>query len=46
MVEKVQWEAIKCPKVSEESRAYHAWIIAPTPKGCHLWTEETTRGPF
>ena len=34
------------PKVSEESRAYHAWIITPTPNGCHLWTEETMRGPF
>jgi uncharacterized protein YndB with AHSA1/START domain len=34
------------PKVSEESRAYHAWIITPTLNGCHLWTEETMRGPF
>ena len=34
------------PKVSEESRAYHAWIITPTPNGCHLWTEETMRGPL
>ena len=33
------------PKASEESRAYHAWIITPTPKGCHLWTEETMQGP-
>jgi uncharacterized protein YndB with AHSA1/START domain len=33
------------PKVSEISTAYHAWIITPTPNGCHLWTEETMRGP-
>lgn len=33
------------PKVAEESKAYHAWIITPTPGGCHLWTEETMRGP-
>jgi uncharacterized protein YndB with AHSA1/START domain len=31
-------------KASEESRAYHAWIITPTSKGCHLWTEETMQG--
>ncbi len=34
------------PKSSEESKAYHAWIITPTPKGCHLWTEETMQGPL
>ncbi|MGW2512297.1 SRPBCC domain-containing protein [Streptomyces scopuliridis] len=34
------------PKASEASRAYHAWIITPTPKGSHLWTEETMQGPF
>ncbi|CAM4408768.1 Polyketide cyclase / dehydrase and lipid transport [Pedobacter westerhofensis] len=34
------------PKVTEESRAYHAWIITPIPGGCHLWTEETMRGPY
>jgi uncharacterized protein YndB with AHSA1/START domain len=34
------------PKVAEDSKAYHAWIITPTPKGCHLWTEETMQGPF
>jgi uncharacterized protein YndB with AHSA1/START domain len=34
------------PKVSEDSKAYHAWIITPTPDGCHLWTEETMRGPL
>ena len=33
------------PKVSEASLAYHAWIITPTPNGCHLWMEETMRGP-
>jgi uncharacterized protein YndB with AHSA1/START domain len=33
------------PKVSEESKAYHAWIITPTPNGCHIWTEETMQGP-
>jgi len=34
------------PKASEDSKAYHAWIITPTSNGCHLWTEETMRGPF
>ena len=34
------------PKTSEDSKAYHAWIITPTPNGCHLWTEETMRGPL
>ncbi|WP_030912236.1 SRPBCC domain-containing protein [Streptomyces sp. NRRL F-5126] len=34
------------PKASEDSQAYHAWIITPTPKGTHLWTEETMRGPL
>lgn len=34
------------PKSSTESRAYHAWIITPTPFGCHLWTEETMQGPL
>ena len=33
------------PKDSEDSKAYHAWIITPRPKGSHLWTEETMRGP-
>jgi hypothetical protein len=32
------------PKVAKASTAYHAWIITPTPNGCHLWTEETMRG--
>ena len=34
------------PKASEHSKAYHAWIITPTSKGCHLWTEETMKGPL
>ena len=34
------------PKAASESRAYHAWIITPTPVGCHIWTEETMRGPY
>jgi hypothetical protein len=34
------------PKSSKESRAYHAWIITPTPRGVHLWTEETMQGPL
>ena len=33
-------------KVSEASKGYHAWIITPTPYGCHLWTEETMQGPL
>jgi uncharacterized protein YndB with AHSA1/START domain len=33
------------PRGSEASKAYHAWIITPTPDGCHLWTEETMQGP-
>ncbi|CAM3735355.1 SRPBCC domain-containing protein [Bordetella tumulicola] len=33
------------PTVDEHSKAYHAWIITPTANGCHLWTEETMRGP-
>lgn len=34
------------PKGAEDAKAYHAWIITPTPNGCHLWTEETMKGPF
>jgi len=34
------------PKASKESRAYHAWIFTPTPRGVHLWTEETMQGPL
>ncbi|MGO3123632.1 MAG: SRPBCC domain-containing protein [Advenella sp.] len=34
------------PKVSSESRAYHAWIITPIAGGCHVWTEETMQGPL
>lgn len=25
-------------------RAYHAWLITPTPNGCHVLTEETQHG--
>jgi len=34
------------PKASSSSRAHHAWIITPTGRGCHLWTEETMQGPL
>jgi uncharacterized protein YndB with AHSA1/START domain len=34
------------PKGDKDSKAYHAWIITPTRKGCHLWTEETMKGPL
>ena len=34
------------PKASNESRAYHAWIITPRANGTHLWTEETMQGPL
>jgi len=34
------------PKSSLDSVAYHAWIITPTARGSHLWTEETMRGPL
>ena len=34
------------PTASSESRAYHAWIITPTARGTHLWTEETMQGPL
>jgi hypothetical protein len=34
------------PKASLESKAYHGWIITPTPNGTHLWTEETMQGPL
>ncbi|GAA3358364.1 SRPBCC domain-containing protein [Streptomyces antimycoticus] len=42
-VSRIAWGGY--PKVSEESKAHHAWIITPTSKGCHLWTEETMQGP-
>ncbi len=32
------------PKASGEFKAYHAWIITPTPNGTRLWTEETMQG--
>jgi len=25
---------------------FPTWIITATPKGCHLWTEETMQGPY
>ncbi|MFF1570653.1 SRPBCC domain-containing protein [Streptomyces sp. NPDC058293] len=34
------------PKASEASKAYHAWIVTPTSKGTHVWTEETMQGPL
>lgn len=34
------------PKIATHSRAYHAWIITPTDRGCHLWTEETMQGDY
>jgi uncharacterized protein YndB with AHSA1/START domain len=34
------------PKALPDSKAYHAWIIVPTPNGSHLWTEETMQGPL
>ena len=34
------------PKADKASVAYHAWIITPTLKGVHLWTEETMQGPL
>ena len=33
------------PKVAKDSTAYHAWILTPTADGCHIWMEETMRGP-
>lgn len=33
------------PLAAPDSLAYHAWILTPTPTGCHVWTEETMRGP-
>jgi hypothetical protein len=32
------------PKVAEDSKAHHAWIITSTATGSHLSTEETMRG--
>ena len=34
------------PKADGSARAYHAWIITPTQRGTHLWTEETMQGPL
>ena len=41
-VTRIAWSGY--PKVSEASKAYHAWIITPTANGSHLWTEETMQG--
>jgi uncharacterized protein YndB with AHSA1/START domain len=43
-VKRIAWGGY--PKAAEGSKAYHAWIITPTSRGCHLWTEETMQGPF
>jgi uncharacterized protein YndB with AHSA1/START domain len=43
-ITRIAWSGF--PKVAEDSKGYHAWIITPTPKGCHLWTEETMQGPY
>jgi uncharacterized protein YndB with AHSA1/START domain len=37
--ERLAWDA-SGPGV----RAYHAWRLSPTPKGCHVLTEETQHG--
>lgn len=37
--ERLAWDA-KGPGV----RAYHAWLITPTPTGCHVLTEERQHG--
>jgi uncharacterized protein YndB with AHSA1/START domain len=42
-ITRIAWGGL--PKVAEDSKAYHAWIITPTANGCHLWTEETMQGP-
>jgi uncharacterized protein YndB with AHSA1/START domain len=43
-VSRIAWSG--GPKSSLASRAYHAWIITPTDRGTHLWTEETMQGPL
>lgn len=43
-VSRVAWGGF--PIAAQESKAYHAWIITPTPNGCHVWTEEVMKGPF
>ena len=37
--ERIAWTA-RAPGVD----AYHAWLIQPTPTGCHVLTEETQHG--
>lgn len=34
------------PKASTASRAYHAWIITPTAKGCHIWADALSQEVF
>lgn len=41
---RLAWYAF--PKASDESRCYHAWILTPSAKGTHIWTEETVQGPL
>jgi uncharacterized protein YndB with AHSA1/START domain len=36
---RLAWDA-RCPGL----RAYHAWLIEPTPEGCRVLTEETQSG--
>ena len=37
--QRLAWDA-----VGTGVRAYHAWLITPTPRGCHVLTEETQHG--
>lgn len=37
--ERLAWDA-----VGTGVRAYHAWLITPTSRGCHVLTEETQHG--
>lgn len=41
---RLAWYAF--PKASDESRCHHAWILTPSAKGTHIWTEETVQGPL
>jgi uncharacterized protein YndB with AHSA1/START domain len=36
---RLAWDA-----VGPGIRAYHAWLLTPTPKGCHVLTEEIQHG--
>jgi uncharacterized protein YndB with AHSA1/START domain len=42
-ITRIDWGGFS--KVAPDSKAFHAWIITPTPQGSHLWTEETMQGP-